>query len=131
MNVGEEEERRADVTGMLNYGFANYSSVVLKRKDEMLGKERIEIFDREVEVYLKSDYKELVKKGSNVPEYSYEIRLNSISGSIMANDVVGSLLVKNNNELIKELEVVVHENYKKVSFWHVWANNIRRLFGVK
>ena len=130
MNVPVEEKRRSDVTAMLNYGFANYASYSLKSRNDLLEKKRVEILDDEIELYLKDDYKILLRKGEEVPKYSFQIELNDINGSIKANDVVGKSIVKDsNNNVVTELDIVVHTDYNKASFFRLWRNNIKRIVG--
>ena len=130
MNVPVEEKRRSDVTAMLNYGFANYASYSLKGRNDLLEKKRVEILDDEIELYLKDDYKILLRKGEEVPKYSFQIELNDINGSIKANDVVGKSIVKDsNNNVVTELDIVVHTDYNKASFFRLWRNNIKRIVG--
>ena len=130
MNVPVEEKRRSDVTAMLNYGFANYASYSLKGRNDLLEKKRVEILDDEIELYLKDDYKILLRKGEEVPKYSFQIELNDINGSIKANDVVGKSIVKDsNNNVVTELDIVVHNDYNKASFFRLWRNNIKRIVG--
>ena len=130
MNVPVEEKRRSDVTAMLNYGFANYASYSLKSRNDLLEKKRVEILDDEIELYLKDDYKILLRKGEEVPKYSFQIELNDINGSIKANDVVGKSIVKDsNNNVVTELDIVVHNDYNKASFFRLWRNNIKRIVG--
>ena len=131
MNVADDDKRKDDIIKMLNYGFANYQSYLLKSKEESLGKKSVETLEDDIEIFLANDYKVLLKKGESIPNYTYEIEINNINNNIKKNTIVGKIkVIDENQKIVDYLDVVVQKDYNKVSFKTLLIRNIRRIIGV-
>lgn len=131
MNVIDDDKRKDDIIKMLNYGFANYQSYLLKSKEESIGTKKVETLENDIDLFLLKDYKILLKKGEDIPNYKFEIELNNIKDSVKKNSIVGKIKVIDEKEnIIDNLEVIVLEDYNKVSFKTLLIRNIKRIIGV-
>ena len=131
MNVIDDEKRKDDIIKMLNYGFANYQSYLLKSKEELIGTKKVETLENDIELFLLKDYKILLKKGEDIPNYTYEIELNNIKDNVKKNSIVGKIkVIDEEGNIIDNLDVIVLEDYNRVSFKTLLIRNIKRIIGV-
>ena len=121
MGSPSSEKRNNDTKNMLDYAFNNYKTITKISKDTSLTKIKVLNSEKEeYDVYLKDDYKVLVKKNTKENELNYNIKLNDVKNSFKKEDNIGILQIDD-----KELPLVVHEDINKISFIKLFIKTLK------
>ena len=127
--MGEEtpEKRSSDTVKMLNYGFNTFKLHIIKKKNEVLGKARVEHGKKDsVDIVLKEDATELLKNTDAVKEYTFNIKVGIIKAPVNKNDKVGtSEIIDQDGNIIDEVDLTVKESIKKANIIDYIIRNIR------
>ncbi len=113
--------RNAETAELLDYGFNNYETEIIKKKGEIVGEVKIDKANPEkINVTVGEDVIILRKKSDTVKEYSSEVKLDDIKLPIKTGDTIGKLLVKDNNSIISQVNLISNANMKKKGFFELW-----------
>lgn len=129
--LGEKQGkvRNSETAGLLDYGFNTYEVTTIKTKGEKVGEIS---FDKaspnKIDVVVNDDVTILRKKGEQEKEYKSEVRLNDVRLPLKQGDVIGKLLVKDNGEIIKEVDLSSNHNMTKKSFLSLYLNVLKSIF---
>lgn len=127
MAAPTSKERSADASKLLNYGFANYGVLSCARKGEVcdsiyIAKSGID----NVDVVCGEDASYLYEK-SNAPQMTREVSIDpAVVSPLKAGDIVGSMTVKNGDEIIATVPLTVSNDVPRRSV----AGTFARLFGL-
>lgn len=117
LGAKDSKTRFANVSTLLNYAFANFENRQLVSADKAIGEVSLKMGKEEkVSVYAKEDYFALTKKGEN---YHHEVTVQlpqSVRAPLCKGDAVGKIIVTNEGKVIKEIELVLIDNYDKLNF---------------
>lgn len=117
MQEESSEVRNAEVTSLLDYGFAQYKIDELINKNSVVAKVEIDKGeDKYIEIIPNSSATLLNKKTDKMGEISYDLKLDKIKAPIKKGDIVGKLKIKEDGNLVKEIDVTVNNDMKKASF---------------
>lgn len=125
--LGEDtaQIRNQETTELLDYGFQNYKLTVVKGHDEVLKEISLDKAKPDkMEIVLKEDITKLSKKGEDVPNYEFELKLDDIKLPIKKGDTVGYLILKQNGDKLEQYPVTVKSDIKKLSFLRVFSDLI-------
>lgn len=129
MGAQSHDDRISKSQELLEYGYYNYfiEKIVKAEElvDEILISNAIEVY---VPVIAGEDYYKLVKNGTTlrtVIEYQEKIRAPLEKGA-----VVGKMNVYLNNEIIKEVPVLVSEKVEKAGFFTILFRYLANLLGI-
>lgn len=126
MNEPDSATRNSETTAMLDYGFNMYGMEQLLNKDNVLGKIKVDLGEKEyVEVVPKEEVNILNNKNSDKRNVTYKVELNNIKAPIAAGDTVGKINVIENNKTIMTVEVTVKENVDKVNIFISYLRNLK------
>lgn len=129
--LGEETAaiRNEETSKLLDYGFNNYKIQVLKSKKDIIEEIKINKSDQDkVVIVPKNDVSILLKKNENQSEYSYETKIGELKLPIKNGNIIGSLIVKDNmGKIVKEAELTVEKDIKKITFFRLWSNFIKNV----
>lgn len=118
--LGEEEGkvRNQETAELLDYDFNLYEVTTIKKKGDVLGNITIDKADtEEIEIVALRDVTVLKKQSDKDKEYKSEVRLNDLNLPIQKNEVIGSLIVKDDlGNKIDEVEITVLTDIKKDNF---------------
>ncbi len=117
--LGEEtgKVRNEETSELLDYGFNMYKVDLVKSKDEIITDIKIDKGDKEkISLSAKEDLLVLKKKSELSKKYDLETKLNDIKLPIKEGDVLGKVLVKEGNKVIKEAELVATESVNKLGY---------------
>lgn len=132
--LGEDSAsiRNEETTDLLDYGFNNYHSKIIKTKDDIIDEITInKAIPKDVTIVLKKDIKVLLKKGNNEPRYDFDLKLNEIKLPVKVGDSVGKLFLMDNGLKIGEYDVTVKHDVNKAGFIYTWKNIIFGLIGIE
>lgn len=110
-------ERFKDATSLLNYGFVNYESVKICKKDDIISKiESDKAESRVSNLVAKEDLYVLIKKGDS-KEFTKKITLaQKISLPVKKGTTLGALEVYNKDKLIGKINLINNCDINKASY---------------
>jgi len=129
MGVETADKRSSDTVSLLNYGFNSYQLQSVLKKEDVLGKVKIQGGkEEEAEVVLVNDVAKLQKTSDEKKSYTYDLVLNDIKAPITPGDVIGKVIIKEQNgSIVSEEDVTVAKVVEKASIWDLWKRNFRFL----
>lgn len=117
MGEPSSNTRNDEVSGMLDYAFSQYSINTLFSKDDKIDTIKLDKYNKKyIDIKPSIDVNMLQKKTDGKSEYTHEIKYNNIKGDITTKDKIGTLIIKKDNEVVKEVDLTVSEDIKKLSF---------------
>lgn len=129
--MGEEtiEIRSQDTVKLLNYGFNTYKVNMIKSKDEVLGKIKVDKGKKEyAEVVLVNDAIELLNVNDKISEYKFDLSLDKVKAPVKRGEVIGKVKIFNTKgKLINEVEITVKENVEKATLWDLFIRNMKTI----
>ena len=123
--LGEKsgKERNSEVAELLDYGFNNYEVTTIKNAGEVVGEIKIDKADPEkIDVKVGDDVTIIRKKGDKVKEYNSEVKLGDVKLPLRNGDTIGKLLVKDGNNIIKEVNLISSSDMTKKNYFKLWWN---------
>ena len=129
--LGEKEGkvRNKETMELLDYGFNNYEPITIKKKGEKVGEIS---FDKaspsKINVIVDDNITVIKAKSENEKEYKSEVKLNDIKLPIKKGEVIGRLLIKDNNNIIKEIDLKSNQDMQKRSFINLWVSLLKSIF---
>ena len=129
--LGEKEGkvRNKETSDLLDYGFNNYEVVKVKEKGEKIGEITFDkAIPNKIDITINEDINIIKKKGELKKEYKSEVKLDNLSLPIRVGDNIGKLLIKDNNEVIKEINLKSNLEMKKRGFFNLWWSIIKSIY---
>ena len=121
MNEPDSKTRNAEVTSMLDYGFAQYSTETLLSTESVLDKALVDKGKKEyVEIIPTENITFLNKKTEEKKNASYEIKLNKLSAPLKKGDVVGTLIIKFDDNNQKCVDITIKEDVDKCNIFELF-----------
>lgn len=118
--LGEKEGsvRNTETMELLNYGFDNYKVEVVKKKDELIDKIKLDkCNEKETNIYLKNDLTYVTKKSNGNIKYNYIVNINKINLPMNKGDKIGSIdLLDSNKKIIKSEDLIIKKDIYKVNY---------------
>lgn len=126
MNEPDSATRNSETTAMLDYGFNMYGMEQLLNKDNVLGKIKVDLGEKEyVEVVPKEEVNILNNKNSNKRNVTYKVELNDVKAPIAVGDKVGKINVIESNKTIMTVDVTVKEDIDKANIFISYLRNLK------
>ena len=129
--LGEKEGkvRNKETADLLDFGFNNYEVVTIKNNGEKVGEIS---FDKaipdKINITLDDDISIMQKKGDNKKEYKSEVKLDNLSLPIKKGDIIGELLIKDGNEIVKKVTLKSSHDMEKRGFFNLWGSILKSIF---
>ena len=128
MNEPSSTTRNAEVSSLLDYGFAKIKVFSLLKKDTIIKKIPVDKADEKEAIIVPTENVSIVKsKQDKLGKITYELKLKNLKAPIKKGDIVGTLIVKENNKKVKEISVTVKESIKESSLFKLYLKNIKDL----
>ena len=125
MNAKTKEIRSKDTVKLLDYGFANYQSIKLYEKGEIIGNVEFKHSKNEnTPIIVNNDVYISVKKGETIDTINKEIVIEKYSAPIKNNEKIGYILIRNSDNDEIKIELFSGE---EVEFLH-WYDYFISLF---
>ena len=128
--LGEKEGkvRNKEVSDLLDYGFNNYEVVTIKKKGDKVGLITLDkSIPKEIDITLEEDITVMVKKGENKKNYKNIVKLNDLKLPIKKGEVIGKLLIKDNNDILREITLKSNKDMQKQSFFNLMWNTVKSM----
>lgn len=129
LGVSSGSVRNTQTMNLLDYGFNNVRLEVLKEKNDIVEKVKIDKANvNSIDIILKDDLSVLENLGDSLHKYKYNIKLNNIVLPVKYGDVIGIIQVLENNKVVSSGELTVKGNIKKISFFDLFFNSLLDTF---
>ncbi|WP_042145788.1 D-alanyl-D-alanine carboxypeptidase family protein [Paucisalibacillus sp. EB02] len=128
MGVDTPKERNAAVSNMLDYAFNTYETKKLFDKGQAITKlDLLKAEQNNVNVVAAESISTLYKKGESVENLTTSVELDSVELPLNEGDRVGTLVVKNGENLISETPLVVESDIEKASLFTLFKRSMQKL----
>ncbi len=107
--------RNSEVSQLLDYGFSLYESVTLFKKDEIV--DTVEIKNAtisQIDIVAINDIT-YIKNKNTTSSFTYECQYTNLQPPLKQGDIIGYLLLKEDNQTIGQYELSVKENVEALS----------------
>lgn len=130
MGEADSKVRNAEVTSMLDYGFAQYKVIELLNKSTIISKIEIEKGKtKEVELVPLENATIVTRKTEQIGNITYDLHMDSVKAPIQAGTKVGTLDILENGNKISQIDVTVKENIKKANFFDLFLRYFGDMLG--
>lgn len=124
MNSNSKDNRSSDTISLLEYGFSNYGSELIKDKNDFRGTIKVKNSIKDnYNYYLKDDIKLIVSKDTKDVNYETDIKLYDVEAPLKRNSVVGKYILKYNNKKY-EYDLIIKEDIERISYFRLLLKNI-------
>ena len=118
--------RNQETMDLLDYGYNQYEAKILYKKGDIVGKTKIDSSsDKQINLVASEDIIGIKKKIDEEKDYTYDIKLDNIELPIKKNDKIGTLYVKENNQVIITSPLVAEKDIKKIGYFKLFLNTIK------
>ena len=125
--MGEETSqlRNSEITSMMDYGYAQYSLEKLLDTDSILGKVEVDKgINRYVEVVPKENITFLNRKVAAKKNATYKVKMDSVKAPVKVGDVVGTIYVYEEDDVIRKVPITVKESVDKIGIIGLFFRNL-------
>lgn len=128
MGEPDSKLRNKEVSEMLDYAFAQYEIHNLLDK-KTLGKYEIDKAKKKyVDIIPNGEVTILKKKGEKLNNVKYDVTLDKLKAPIKKGDSVGTLEIKENDKLIRSVDLTIKESINKANLFELYIRYIRDIF---
>lgn len=129
MGEPDSKVRNKEISEMLNYAFAQYDLEYLLSTNSVIGKIEIDKGNKKnVNVVPVEDVTILHKKTDNKKTSTYEVKLDLVKAPVKKGDVIGKLIIKEDEKITRETSVTVSEDIKKASIIQLYFRYLKEIF---
>lgn len=130
MGEADSKVRNAEVTSMLDYGFAQYKVNELINTETIITKAEIEKGKlKQVELVPIQNVIVVTRKTEKIGNITYDLHLDAVKAPIQKGEKVGTLDVLENGDLIQQIDVTVKEDVKKANFLDLYLRYFGDMLG--
>lgn len=117
MGADTSKDRFNEAKRMLDFGFANYDSLMIGKKGDIIDSIKVEKGHvSTIDAILKEDSFVLVSKGQEGNVHKEVLLEESIKAPLKAGKEIGSMIISLNGKEIDRIKLVAKNNVKKASF---------------
>ncbi|RKQ37717.1 D-alanyl-D-alanine carboxypeptidase family protein [Oceanobacillus halophilus] len=129
MGADTTKERNATISNMLDFAFNQYETHQLFEKDEVVSNlEMIKAEDKNIDVIVPESVSTLHKKGESTENVSTEISLKEdLTLPISKGEEVGTLIVKNDKEIISKVALTVEKDVKNAKYFTLLKRTLQEM----
>lgn len=126
--MGEEtsNKRNAEVSSMLDYGYAQYKIDTIISKKDIVSKKSIEKAKEEsISLVPINDVNVLNKKTTKLGEITYKLEVDDIKAPIKNGDVVGKLTILNDGKKLETVNLTVEKDIDKANIFELYFRYLK------
>ena len=128
MGEPDTKTRNSETTSLLDYGFAKYKAENIVTKDTVIDKLKIEkASNKNVDIVPINDYSVILEKTDKIGKITYDLKLKNIKLPIKKGDKIGTLIIKEDNKKISEVDVTVKQNLKKANMLELYGTYLKSI----
>lgn len=130
MGEADAKVRNAEVTSMLDYGFAQYKVNELLNPNTVISKVEIEKGKKkQVEIIPLQNATVVTRKTETIGKITYDLHLDEVKAPVKVGEKVGILDILENGNKIGQIEVTVKEEVKKANFLDLYLRYLGDMIG--
>lgn len=131
MGESSSNIRNSEMSTLIDYAYNLYEKNTYITTDEVLDTVKIEKGkETKVNIVPVEDVFVINKKGHKMGEISYEVSLNKIISPVKKGDIVGKLVIKEDNVIVANTFVTVDKNIDKASFLTLYFRYLKDIISV-
>ena len=126
MGEPSSDIRSSETANMLNYAFNSFKLNTILDKSQELGTIYIDKSKQKTaKIVVKNPVTELISKEKDIPNYTYNLKLEKITVPIKAGTKVGTVEILDNEGLIvREEDVTISYDIEKCNLWETFLENL-------
>ena len=126
MGSSESKSRNSNMSRLLDYGFNSYEmQTEANTGDVILKKKLSKAENEEIKIVPKDNLSVLIKKGEEKKTLNYEMKLDKLKLPIKKGDKIGTLILKDGNKSINQVDLTVLEDVKRASILELYKRSIK------
>lgn len=126
--MGEESSttRNAEISAMLDYGYAQYKVDTIVKKDDVVAKMTLEKARKEnVSLVPINPITVLNKKTTKLGKITYKLDVDEVEVPVKVGEVVGKLTVLNDGKQLQTVDVTVLEDVDKANIFELYLRYLK------
>lgn len=131
--MGEEttNERNSEMSDLLDYGYNVYQKDIYITTDEIIDNVKVEKGKTlTASIVPISNVSYVNEKGHKMGEITYETKINKLKAPIKKGDIVGTLSIYENKNLITTIDVTVNESIDKAGLFALYFRYLKDMFTI-
>lgn len=126
MGEPSSDIRSSETANMLNYAFNSFKLNTILDKSQELGTIYIDKSKQKTaKIIVKNPITELISKEKDIPNYTYNLKVEKITAPIKAGTKVGTVEILDNEGLIvREEDVTISYDIEKCNLWETFLENL-------
>ena len=129
MGEPDSETRNKDVSSVFDYVYAQYGLQKIVDTETILDEVSVEKGKVEsVGIVAKEEATDLYNKNNSKGEFTYDIEVDNLKAPLSKGDVVGKLTLKENNNVIRPIDLTVKEDVKKANIFELYLRYLSQIF---
>ena len=129
MGEPDSKTRNQEISEMLDYAFAQYEVESMLNTDSIIKTVEVEKGKKKyVDLVPLNEVSFLNKKGSNKKNASYEVNITKLKAPLKVGDIVGNLVIKDDDNVIREVPITVREDVKKANILELYFQYLTDIF---
>lgn len=126
MGEPSSDIRSSETANMLNYAFNSFKLNTILDKSQELGTIYIDKSKQKTaKIIVKNPVTELISKEKDIPNYTYNLKVEKITAPIKAGTKVGTVEILDNEGLIvREEDVTISYDIEKCNLWETFLENL-------
>ena len=126
MGSSESKSRNSNMSRLLDYGFNSYEmQTEANTGDVILKKKLSKAENEEIKIVPKDNLSVLIKKGEEKKSLNYEMKFDKLKLPIKKGDKIGTLILKDGNKSINQVDLTVLEDVKRASILELYKRSIK------
>ncbi len=129
MGEPDSETRNKDVSSVFDYVYAQYGLQKIVDTETIL--EEVNVEKGKVEsigIVAKEEVNDLYNKNDGTGNFTYEVEVDNLKAPLSKGDVVGKLTLKENNNVIRMIDLTINEDVKKANIFELYLRYLKQIF---
>ena len=129
MGEPDSETRNKDVSSVFDYVYAQYGLQKIVDTETVL--EEVNVEKGKVEsigIVAKEEVNDLYNKNDGTGNFTYEVEVDNLKAPLSKGDVVGKLTLKEDNNVIRTIDLTVKEDVKKANIFELYLRYLKQIF---
>ena len=129
MGEPDSETRNKDVSSVFDYVYAQYGLQKIVDTETILDEVSVEKGKVEsIGIVAKEEVNDLYNKNDGTGNFTYEVEVDNLKAPLSKGDVVGKLTLKENNNVIRTIDLTVKEDVKKANIFELYLRYLSQIF---
>ncbi len=129
MGEPDSDTRNKDVSSVFDYVYAQYGLQKIIDTETVLEEVSVEKGKVEsISIVAKEEVNDLYNKNDGTGNFTYEVEVDNLKAPLSKGDVVGKLTLKEDNNVIRTIDLTVKEDVKKANIFELYLRYLKQIF---